>query len=308
MRLNNARMVISKIERWFRRVGSGFKSTFVRFTRERGFESAAALSFYGIFSLFPLLVMLISGMSLFLEDETARRQVLEAILRYVPPNAHPLIKENIASVLEARGSMSIAGLVGLLWAASGVFNGLTRNLERAWPSAHLRNVIKRRVLAVGAVLMLFVLLGLLFSFQSFIAYLATSIRLPFNIPFLGESGVLATSAIVGFLFAILVVSSLYHWAPSTSVRWRHAAVGALFAVMVGQLFTYLFGWYLSAGLGRYNLIYGSLSSILVFMFWLFCMNAVLLFGGHLSAQFERHRGRLERLRSRRRSREQHAEH
>jgi membrane protein len=287
------------MRRRLRRIGSGFKNTFVRFTRERGFESAAALSFYGLFSLFPLLVMLISGMSFFLEDEAAKQQVLRAILRFVPPSAHPLIRQNIASVLQSRGSMSAVGLVGLLWAASGVFNGLARNLERAWPSSGMRNFFKRRAIAVAAVLGLFVLLGLLYTFQSILAYLATSIRLPFDIPLLAEGGVLATSALVAFFFATMAVSMLYHWTPRTSVRWRHAALGALFAVAVGQLFTYLFGWSLSAGLGRYNLIYGSLSSIVVFMFWMFCMNTLLLLGGHLSAQFERHRGKLERLRERR---------
>lgn len=290
--------ILAQAGRRVRRIGFGFKGTFVRFTRERGFESAAALSFYGLFSLFPLLVMLISGMSFFLESQAAQRQVLRTLFRFVPENAQPLIKQNIVSVLESRGSMSIAGLVGLLWAASGVFNGLARNLERAWPSGGLRNVIKRRAIAAAAVIILFVLLALLFALQSVIAYLATSIRLPVGIPFLAEEGILTTSAIGVYLFAVLAVSSLYRWTPKAHVRWRHAAIGSFFAVTIGQLFTYLFGWYLSAGLGRYNLVYGSLSSILVFMFWMFCMNTVLLFGGHLSAQFERHRGKLESLRGR----------
>ena len=70
------------------------------------------------------------------------------------------------------------------------------------------------------------------------------------------------------------------------VRWRDAAVGALVSIGSANLATEIYGYYLSIQLEQYNLVYGSLATVLGFMLWTYAMHVTILFGAHVSAQMK----------------------
>ncbi len=82
---------------------------------------------------------------------------------------------------------------------------------------------------------------------------------------------------------------LYRWVPKTKVRWSEAFGGAIFAVIAEWAATSVFSWYLSSGLSRYNLVYGSLGALISFMTLIYIINLIVLFGAHLSAAIARHK-------------------
>ncbi len=249
-----------------------------------GIEASAAIAFFTLFSLFPLMVLFVAGASFLLESREIQNEVLQVVLNYVPSTSRTLIRENINQVLQARGSMGAVGIIGLLWSASGVFNGLMRNLSRAWPNAGSRNIFKRRVEAVVVVLSLFILLLLLLFTQTVLDFLEGR-EVIFGVPIFVPELIKFASRMSAYIFTYAVLLLMYRFVPDTWVRWREAAAAAGLAFIGMELLTTGFSMYLDSGAARYNLVYGSIGTLVSFMFWLFGMGFVILLGGYVSSAY-----------------------
>ncbi|MBD3393951.1 MAG: YihY family inner membrane protein [Chitinivibrionales bacterium] len=249
---------------------------------ERGPEAAAGIAFFTQFSLFPLLVVLISGAALVFPEHTVREIILDAVRRIAPAASHEFVSRNMVRILERRVSMSVFGVVGLLWAASGMFAALSRNLSRAWPEAQARGIVRARLVAIVIVLVLFATLVLFLVMQAAFNLVAGGehfLGLHLAISFAQRA--LSHAAVYLFEFAALLL--LYRLAPNALVRWREAAWGAAFALVCSQVTVYLASLYLGSGLVRHNVVYGALGSVVVSMFWIYAIDFVVLWGGHVSA-------------------------
>ena len=258
-----------------------------RFNDVRAAQATASIAYYAVFSLFPLLLVLIAAGSFVLESEQVQEQVLDFAAE-VFPVSQPLIAKNIQSLLELRGTASVVALVGLLWSATGVLTVLAYNINRAWPEARPRNFVKSRLVALGMFVGLVVLLAL-----SSIASTVLDVLSRFRVPLWGGQAInetplwAALSSVVLRLFAFLALVGLYRWVPNTTVRWREAFWGALVATLAGQIATKAFTWYLSSGFVHYELVYGSLAAIVALMLWIYVNGLIVLFGAHLSAAVAR---------------------
>jgi membrane protein len=190
-----------------------------------------------------------------------------------------LIAENINQVLAARGSVGLIGLLGLAWAAMGVFTVLVRNISRAWPDAKVRNIFKMRLMA------LVMLTGLIGGLLTLFVVNTVTAFLPQDVNHVAEkatsSRFFSDLAMGVLLFFILLV--LYHWLPGISVRWRDITWGALVSAISIAIVTRVFTWYLGSGLSTYNLIYGSLGAIVALLFWIYMLSLIIFVGAHLSA-------------------------
>jgi len=253
------------------------------FSETRAPEAAAGMAYYAVFSLFPLLLVLVATGSLALE----REQVYEQTIRFVEqalPTSRDLVERNIQQVLQLRGTVGIIGLLGSLWSASGVFAILTRNINLAWPQAEPRNTLEMRLLALGMVIILVILLILSLFSEAALALLP---RL--QVPVWGDVSIYATpvwavvSRFVPWLFTFLLFLSLYRWVPNTHVKWSGVLWGALVAAAAWEIAAGVFAWYLHSGLARYRLVYGSLGAVVALMFWIYLSSLITLFGAHLSA-------------------------
>jgi membrane protein len=253
------------------------------FGEARAPEAAASMAFFTIFSLFPLLLVLISVGSFVLETSRAQQAVLVYLVN-VFPFSRSVIEDNIRQVLALRGPVGIAGLIGLFWAAAGVFNTLAHNINRAWREARGRGFLQRQLIGVGIVAILALLLALSFVTTTFLG-LVPRLGLPLWDLLVGY-GTAAWHFVSNFvptLFTFLLFLNLYRWIPNTQVGWRPALVGSLVAVILWTLFKRLFAWYLNIGLVYYEVIYGSLATIIVLLIWTYVVSLIALFGAHLSA-------------------------
>ncbi len=251
-------------------------------------EAAASITFYAIFSLFPFLLALIVGGSFVLQSEQVQQWVLEVVADILPV-AERLIERNIHAVLGRRGAVGLIALIGLVWSATGVLMVLARNINRAWPEAKLRSFVEDRLMALGMITGLAVLLVI-----SLVSNTIFNVLARFSIPIGG--GVVMNEiplwamllSTVPRLFTFLAFLGLYRWVPNTKVRWSEAFWGALIATPAGEIATNSFSWYLSSGVVRYELIYGSLGTVVALMLWIYISVLIALFGAHLSAAVTRH--------------------
>ncbi len=92
------------------------------------------MSYYALFSLFPLLLVLVSAAGMIIRAKTPTNRA-ELLLRYIPIS-QSIIERNMDVILNRSATIGIIGLVGSLWSASGFFNTLVRNINRAGPASN----------------------------------------------------------------------------------------------------------------------------------------------------------------------------
>ncbi|MGB6422831.1 MAG: YihY/virulence factor BrkB family protein, partial [Anaerolineales bacterium] len=128
------------------------------FDEQHGAEAAASISYYSLFSMFPLLLFLVSILGFFIEKIGAPIKITELITQAIPIS-RDLVYNNLIQILNARSLVGIIGIIGLMWAASSVFITVSRNINRAWSDASVRNVIQNRLVAFTMIVILLVLTG-----------------------------------------------------------------------------------------------------------------------------------------------------
>jgi membrane protein len=255
-----------------------------RFTENRGPEAAASISYYAIFSIFPLLIMVVVALSYYLEQEVVQELLIDYIVQVLPVTPEVIIGQ-IETMLNARTAVSLVALIGFLWAASGVFNTLALNMDYAWQKVKHRNVFQRRLVAIG---MVGGLVGL-----TFISMVVTTALDVISTMELGQFTVILATPLVRilsgylpFLFRLLIIWMLYRWVPATHVRGSTAFLGALLTTLVWEMVTNLFSWYLSSGFSAYELIYGSLGAIIALLIWVYVSAQILLIGAYFTEAIE----------------------
>lgn len=252
-------------------------------------QAAAGMAYYAVFSLFPLLLFLITLGSVFVAAEEAQRQVYEFVNR-VLPISQDIVIQNVQQVLENRRTVGAIAAVTLLWSALGFFTVLALQIDRAWHEAQPRTFIQGRLVALGMVVGLTVLL---------LVTIAANTLLRF-IPSLGAPGFpegldlqpivdLLVSQVLPLMLSFALFVVLYRQVPNVPVGWEEALWSAAIAAIVWRVATVSFVWYVSSFLVRYRLVYGSLGSFVALMFWIYLSSWIALFGAHLCAAIWRHK-------------------
>jgi len=260
-----------------------FKHALKTFTVTNAPQAAAALAYYAIFSLFPLLLVGIAGGSYFINTQQIYLSVTQLVHSVIPVSTQ-LIDEYLQEVLESRGAVGILSLVTLLWSASGVFTNLAYNINLAWPKASRRNFLQNRLVALGmigglsALLILSVVLDWIIKLAPFLNNWSISSSTEKLWRLISDFGT--------WLMIFLLFLALYRWIPTSRVRWKATIWGALTASLGWKAATAGFTWYLTSGFGRYQLVYGSLGAIVALLFLIFIVAIITLFGAHLSAAID----------------------
>ena len=249
-------------------------------------QAAAGLAYYGLFSLFPLIVLLMSALGLFVNPVKAY-QLIQTALGQVLPDAQGLkewVLNTVRGVFEARGEATAISGLALLWAASGMFANLTSNINLAWPNRGRSNLLKARL--AGMLMVALVYVGLVGGLLASTGLGVLTLLPEKMLSALGVSQPLAHGSAVRlavFVVSVGVFFGLYRWAPRTNAPVRAALAAALVAALGFQGLSIGFNWYMNSGFANYERLYGPLTTIMVLMFWFYLNVVVILFGAHLSA-------------------------
>ncbi len=254
---------------------------------------AAGVSYYALFSLFPLFLFLIAALSLVLETDEIRLRLIDAFSGYFP-GSDQLINANLEAVLKVRGALGVFGVLGLLWSGSAVFGGVSRAVNRAW-DVHVDRpffISKPRQLAMAAGV------GLLFLVSLSVVALARAAD-----RFIGVNADGSSSMLSWLAPAILQISSLflttamfmlmYKYMPNTRTYWHYIWPGAVGAAVLFELAKNLFVLYLGK-FANFENVYGALTPVIVLSLWTYVSGLILIFGAELSSEYGRLRRGLAR--------------
>lgn len=264
---------------------------FQRFSQTRGSEAAASLAYYAFFSIFPMLLVFLAVGSYFVDSDVIEAQLL-TLLQGALPGAEELIITNIDQVIKLRGAVTLLALVTLVWSATSVFNILAKNINRAFPDAEVPDFIKGRMLGFFMLLALALLMVISFAVST-VSSLIPVINIPFNDKALHETFLWQIGAfLVPIGLNMLMFWAMYQWVPMVKVERKASFLGGLVAGVVWELLNNAFTWYLSSGLSRYQLVYGSVATVVILLFWIYLSSMVILLGAHLTASI--HHSIIER--------------
>jgi membrane protein len=260
------------------------------FNEDKLTDWAAALTYYGVLSIFPALLVLVSLLGLF--GQSATKPLLDNIGTVAPGPAKQIVVgaiQNLQKSQGAAGVLFIAGIAGALWSASGYVGAFMRASNDIWDVQEGRPAWKTIPLRVGVTAVLLVLLT-----ASALAVVLTGplARQMGNLVGLGSTAVMVWDIAkwpVLVLIVSFMIALLYYAAPNVKhPKFQWVSPGSLLAVLLWIVVSALFAFYVS-NFGSYNKTYGALGGVIVFLTWLWITNVVILLGAEINAEIERGR-------------------
>jgi membrane protein len=267
------------------------KRTVKEFQDDNLTDWAAALTYYGVMSLFPMLIVLVALLGLVGQESTITTltdSLRTAGLNDVAKNVQGPLDEIVRNKGGA-GALVGFGLLGALWSASGYVGAFTRAMNSIYEVKEGRPFWKLRPVQVVITLVAVLLISLVL--------IAVVVSGPIAEAVGGALGLGDTAVTVWgiakwpVLLVVLMgmVAGFYYVAPNVrQPRLRWVSPGGIVAVLTWILASAGFGLYVS-NFGSYGKTYGALGSVITFLVWMWISNLALLFGAELDSELERER-------------------
>jgi membrane protein len=264
---------------------------FLGFYNSDDLTHAAAIAYYGLLSLFPFLLVVLSMLGSVTADEADRRAVVDFLLRYFPTQFEFVVRQ-LDAFRQTRVQIGVVGGLALIWASLGVFGAITSAVDHAWGVEKQRSYLKHKLFSflmlVAAGVLLIGALVLVSAIQVVEAswFAGVLVRFP---------GLVALRSLTmhyaATLMLILVLGLIYYFVPNANVRFRDVWVGAVLTGLLWRGALAGFSWYVR-DMTRLNLIHGSIAAVVVFLLWVYVSAVILLYGVEFTAAY----GRLRRHR------------
>ena len=237
--------------------------------------NAAALAFTTVLALVPAAAVTLSMLSIFPVFEEWSRELENFVYRNFVPAAGDVIQSQLEEFIGQTGRLTAFGLLFLLVSALLLLFTIEETLNKIWRVRDSRTIIQR-ILSYWAVLTLApLLMGASLSLTSYLVSTAFG-----N----GDVAQLRTVflAVLPFLFVVLAFVLLYMAVPNTPIKFRDALIGGVAAGLLFEITKRGFTWYIS-NFHSYEVIYGALSSIPIFLIWVYLSWLVVLIGAEVTA-------------------------
>lgn len=249
-----------------------------------GLRQAAALSYYAIFSIFPLTLLMAIVITRvvgpIVGNSAATAPIGLGIEPFLPPAASQLltlIQENVAQAVEQGASFSIIAVIGLIWSGLGLFSNITTALDFIFHVPSNRSLWRQRLTAVIMAVVLVVLITLSFV-TSGVLRLLSALLLERPSVWVNVGSIFLPLGLDLVIFALL-----FRYVPGRRVHWDAVWPAAIFGAAGWELAKTAFGWYL-LNVANYQFIYGTLSTGIVLLFWAYLISSIFLLSAEFCAQ------------------------
>ena len=245
---------------------------------------AGAIAFYTLFSMFPLILAIISIAGFFLGSELDRAKLATDIAEVIPVS-NEFISSTIEGIVRTKTITGVFSILGLLWAATAAFGAIRKGINNAWGITKARPFLKERLMDIalvcGAGLLVMAVLftgPMLNGVRDFIEALAPELNLAGDFVW-GLTAALTTPVLSFVTFVIL-----YRYIPNAELELSQVWLGALGASIAFDVATWGFVWYIGQ-VPVYNAIYGSIGAVLVLLTWVYVSAIIMLFGALVTSRY-----------------------
>ena len=263
-----------------------FWSALKKFDRDHGFFLSSGVTFNLLICLIPLILLLFALLGTYLYGS---REVLNHIRGYMEsafPSLDPKLMNSLLRIIRHRKIVGVLGIGGLVWASTWVFSSLRIALNVVFQAREGRGVLRGK----GIDLLMVLLAGIFLLLSMLLTSVMTFVQGYRFSPFLNMIPIIRfiLKYVIPFLFTFWMCFLIYKVVPDRKIRFRTAFQAALFTSLLWEVAKQLFGWYV-LHLGRFSIIYGSLSALAVFFLWIYYSSVILILGGEVAFLLENER-------------------
>lgn len=283
-------MQAPNLPRWLAELGQVFVYTGRRFLNDGGLQTSAALSYSSLLALVPLITISFAILTAFDAFDEQRLDLEQLLYKTFPDDISEAASQQLTTFIENANHMTGVGIIGLGVVAVLLLNTITGGLNAIWRVSEPRSLVLR-ILVYWALLTLGpLLLGASLSLSSYaFAVVEWSGVEDYTPPFI-------TARFLPFLLGVFGFSLMFLVVPNRAVAIKHAILGALLAAVLLELLKSGFGYYLR-NFPTYQMIYGALAAIPIFLLWMYLSWAAVIFGAELAAALPEWRVAQQRRRS-----------
>ena len=271
------------------------KQTGKEFFEDKAPQLGAALAYYTVFSLAPLILVLLAVIGITFRDDPAGawNKITEQMSYFLDASAVQVV-QNIAEEASQPGKSTIATIVGValaLFGASGVFGQLQDALNTIWdvkakPTRGIWGFLRNRFLSFGMVAGVCFLLLVSLTLESLLKAFSHYVQ-----SMLPGGLILAMGVYLMFDFAVIVLlfAMIFKFLPDAKIQWRDVWIGAVLTAIFFGVGKWLLGLYL--GSGAAGSAYGPASSLITVLLWVYYSSQILLFGAEFTQVYADRAGR-----------------
>jgi membrane protein len=252
-------------------------------------QRAAAISYYSLLSLFPFAIVLVAVFGIVVDDDAARRRVIDFVLDNVPlreDRGRADLAELLRSVTSASGGFGIIGVAGLLLAASAVMGAVRHALNAAWEVTQERPLLQGKLVDLLLVFSTVVVIAASFAMTLVVKYVA-SLGDPLGAPgALAHDAILLAGRLVPAVLTFAVCAAVFAVVPArrATAGLRDTWPGVLLVVLGFEAAKLGFSIYLDSA-ANYGAVYASLGGVVAFLVFVFVTANVFLLGAEIASEW-----------------------
>ena len=266
---------------------SFFLTALKKFDRDNGLLLSSGITFNLLVGLIPLTLLLLSLSGSYLFSDREVLDHLRHTLERMAPALDPEIMENIFGLIQDRKVVGILGIGGLVIAVLSVFSSLRTALNIVFQVEKPQGIIRGTAIDLLMLLMAgifhIVSMAMTSVFTFYKSYPSQSVLT------LGPMIIFFLKYLVPFLFTFWMFFFIYKIAPNRRIHSITALKATCFASVFWEVAKQFFGWYV-LNIGKYSVVYGSLSTLVIFVLWVSYSAAILILGGEVAFLLEKERG------------------
>jgi membrane protein len=271
------------------------KQTFQEWLQDKAPQLGAALAYYTVFSLAPLILVLLAIVGVLFRDDPAGawNKITQQMSYFLDPSAVQVVQD-IAQKASEPGKSTIATIIGIalaIFGASGVFGQLQDALNTIWgvkakPSQGMWGFLRSRFLSFGMVAGICFLLLVSLAIEALLKGFSHYVQ-----SVLPGGMVIALAVYLVFDFAVVVLlfAMIFKFLPDVKIQWRDVWIGAAMTAILFGIGKWLLGFYL--GSGAAGSAYGAASSLITLLLWVYYSSQILLFGAEFTQVYAQRAGR-----------------
>lgn len=279
-----------KVKTFFRSI----KEAAILFMDTKGMKLCASLSYYTIFSLGPLLIIIISLAGIFYGREAVRGEVYDELFEIIGENAAIQVQNIIQNIESTRmtGTGLTLGIIILLFGASGVFTEIQDSINTIWsvkakPQKGWLKFIFNRLLSFSLIISIgFILLvSLILSTLLDVIYDRLMNYFPDTTLFFAS----ALNLLIPFIIISILFIIIFKILPDAKVGWKEVMMGAIFTAILFLIGKFAIGLYIKNS--SFSNTYGAASSIVILLTWIYYSSIILYFGAAFTKCYTMERGK-----------------
>ena len=257
-----------------------------KFNDDNGFFLSSGIAFNILINLIPFIMLLLALVGTYLYNDQQVLDHIRAYLRDVAPTLDPKIMENLADVIQNRQIVGFVGFVGLLWFSTWVFGSLRIALNIVFRVEKSRGMLR----GIGIDLLMILLAGSLLMVSMILSSVVTFLQADQGriLVAIGPTIQWILKYLLPFFLTSCIFVLIYKIIPHKRVHFTSALQAALFTSLLWELAKHLFGWYV-VHLARYSIFYGSLSTSVILVLWVYYSSTILVAGGEFAYFLEEDR-------------------